>query len=63
MSTTSARLERWATTHSVSPLTALEMFLERVAIMVESAGLSVQAAEIAALADMECSPESYGVRR
>lgn len=59
MSPTSVRIERWATTHGVSAAVALEMFLERVAIMRESAGLSEQAAEIAALADMEGHPGCY----
>jgi hypothetical protein len=63
MSPASARIERWATTHGVSAAVALEMFLERVSIMRESGGLSEQAAEIAALADMESHPECYGARQ
>lgn len=59
MTTPSVRLEQWATTNSVCPLVALEMFLERAAIIAEATGQSAHASEQAAMADMEAHPECY----
>jgi hypothetical protein len=53
MSPTSARIESMAATHSVSPLDALEFFLERAAVREYCGGQSRPDAESSALDDVE----------
>jgi hypothetical protein len=53
MSPTSNRLESLAATHSKSPADVLEFWLERASIREYCGGQSRQAAELAAMADVE----------
>lgn len=59
MVTHSGKISDWAARCGVDPRAALEFFLERASIIAEATGQSAQDSEIAAIQDMENSPESY----